>query len=91
MNTLPDHERVEFLNRLRRIEGQTRGIQRMIEEGRDCLEVMQQVSSARSAMASLSGEMLESYALNCIRHPDQFDSASDAIEHAIRVVARGAR
>jgi DNA-binding FrmR family transcriptional regulator len=91
MNQIPDNERAEFLARLKRIEGQARGIQKMIEEGRDCLEVLQQVSSARSAMTSLSGEMLESFALHCFRHPDQFESAGEAVEQAVRAIVRSGR
>lgn len=44
--------RTEILNRLRRAEGQLRGIQRMIEEGEDCLKIGQQFSAVRKALDS---------------------------------------
>ena len=44
--------RTEVLNRLRRAEGQIRGIQRMVEEGEDCLKIGQQFSAVRKALDS---------------------------------------
>ncbi|MBI3532615.1 MAG: metal-sensing transcriptional repressor [Burkholderiales bacterium] len=44
--------RTEILNRLRRAEGQLRGIQRMVEEGEDCLKIGQQFSAVRKALDS---------------------------------------
>jgi CsoR family transcriptional regulator, copper-sensing transcriptional repressor len=49
--THPD-ARVDVLNRLRRAEGQIRGIQRMVEEGEDCLKIGQQFSAVRKALDS---------------------------------------
>ncbi|HOE44096.1 MAG TPA: metal-sensing transcriptional repressor [Rhodoferax sp.] len=45
-------DRTDILNRLRRAEGQIRGVQRMIEEGESCLKVGQQVSAVRKALDS---------------------------------------
>jgi CsoR family transcriptional regulator, copper-sensing transcriptional repressor len=47
-----DQARTEVLNRLRRAEGQLRGIQRMIEEGEDCLKIGQQFAAVRKALDS---------------------------------------
>ena len=44
--------RTDILNRLRRAEGQLRGIQRMVEEGEDCLKIGQQFSAVRKALDS---------------------------------------
>lgn len=44
--------RTDVLNRLRRAEGQLRGIQRMVEEGEDCLKIGQQFSAVRKALDS---------------------------------------
>jgi DNA-binding FrmR family transcriptional regulator len=52
-STLTDSaSRTEILNRLRRAEGQLRGIQRMIEDGEDCLKIGQQFSAVRKALDS---------------------------------------
>lgn len=47
-----DSARTEVLNRLRRAEGQLRGIQRMLEEGEDCMKIGQQFSAVRKALDS---------------------------------------
>lgn len=53
MTTLRDEgARTDLLNRLRRAEGQLRGIQRMIEEGDECLQIAGQISAVRKALDS---------------------------------------
>jgi DNA-binding FrmR family transcriptional regulator len=47
-----EKSRTDLLNRLKRAEGQLRGIQRMIEEGEDCLHIAQQMSAVRKALDS---------------------------------------
>ena len=52
--------------RLRRIEGQIRGVQTMLEEERDCREIMQQLSAVSSAVKSTSRVFFEDYAALCL-------------------------
>lgn len=59
--------------RLKRIEGQLRGIAAMIEEERDCQEIMQQFTAVRSAVHSASLIFLQEYALNCMIQIDDKD------------------
>jgi CsoR family transcriptional regulator, copper-sensing transcriptional repressor len=57
----------EKLNqRLRRIEGQVRGVQNMLDEERECQEIMQQLSAIRSALQSVSRIFLQEYASECL-------------------------
>lgn len=58
-------------NRLKRIEGQVRGVQSMVDEERDCHEIMQQLSSIRSAVQSASMEFLQEYATSCLVNVDE--------------------
>jgi len=58
--------KAELLRRLRRIEGQTRGVARMIEEGRDCQEILQQLAAIRSAVYQTSLRLMRSFAIECI-------------------------
>lgn len=52
--------------RLKRIEGQVKGIRRMIEEGKNCQDILTQVSAARSAMKMVGSLMLNHYAGECL-------------------------
>lgn len=88
MNQMPQDERVEILARLKRIEGQARGIQRMVEEGRDCVDVMTQIGAMKAATASLSVLLLEDFALYCLRHPQEFASPEDAVHQVVRAMVR---
>ncbi|MBC7233787.1 MAG: metal-sensitive transcriptional regulator [Chloroflexi bacterium] len=62
---LPQEVQQEMLSRLRRIEGQARGVQRMVEEGRDCAEIIQQLAAIRAATHSASLFLLKHYAKEC--------------------------
>lgn len=55
-----------LITRLRRIEGQVRGVQSMVDNERDCAEILQQLSSIRSAVQSASMDFLQEYATNCL-------------------------
>jgi len=91
VHNLPAEERAEIIDRLKKIEGQTRGIQRMVEEGRDCVEIINQLAAVRAAVNGLSGHLLEAFALRCLRHPEEFDSPQEAIEQAVRALVRSGR
>jgi CsoR family transcriptional regulator, copper-sensing transcriptional repressor len=56
----------QMLSRLRRIEGQVRGVQNMIDEERDCQEILQQLSAIRSAVQGTSVIFLQEYAVDCM-------------------------
>ena len=57
----------EHIKRLRRIEGQVRGIQRLIEEDTYCIDVLTQVAAAQKALQSLSTELLDDHLRHCVR------------------------
>ena len=56
----------KLLNRLRRIEGQVRGIERMIEEDRYCIDVLTQLQAVRAALTRVQTEMLKGHLDHCI-------------------------
>lgn len=56
----------DVLARLRRIEGQVRGVSRMVEEHCDCRELVMQLSAIKAAIASLNIYVAESYARECL-------------------------
>ena len=58
------------MDRLKRIEGQIRGLQRMIEEERSCSEVITQVLAARSALEQVGTQLLDRQLMNCFPGED---------------------
>jgi DNA-binding FrmR family transcriptional regulator len=58
--------RARLLNRLSRIEGQVRGVARMVEEDRYCIDVLTQLQAARAALAKVETEMLKDHLGHCI-------------------------
>ncbi len=54
------------LKRLRRIEGQIRGLQRMVEEDKYCIDILTQVSAATKALQSFSLELLDEHMAHCL-------------------------
>ena len=57
----------ELLRRLSRIEGQIRGIQRMIKEKRSCDEILIQISAVRSALSGVAVKLLEDHVESCVK------------------------
>lgn len=61
----------QLISRLRRIEGQVRGIETMINEERDCQEIFQQLTAVRSALQGANLFFLEAYASDCLLGTDE--------------------
>lgn len=61
-----DEERKPLFNRLSRVEGQIRGIRRMLEEDAYCVDVMLQISAATKALSAISVELLKSHIKTCV-------------------------
>ena len=83
----------EHLRRLRRIEGQIRGLQRMVEQDKYCIDVLTQVSAATRALQSFSLGMLEEHMTTCVveaaaaggrETQDKVKEATDAIARLVR-------
>jgi DNA-binding FrmR family transcriptional regulator len=56
------------LKRLRRIEGQVRGLARMVEEDRYCIDVITQLAAVRAALRGVEGEILKDHVAHCVEH-----------------------
>ena len=68
MNTCTDGE--ALIKRLRRVEGQIRGIIKMVEEDKPCEDILVQISSAKAAMHSSGRVLLEDHLKNCVTNWD---------------------
>ena len=67
----------DLLARLNRVEGQVRGITRMIEEGRYCIDVLTQINAARAALAKVESEMLKTHLNHCVESAIKSGDADD--------------
>lgn len=56
------------LRRLKRIEGQVRGLQRMVEEDRYCPDIMTQISSVNEALRAVGRELMKNHLRHCVAH-----------------------
>src|ERR1700726_955425 len=65
------------LRRLARIEGQIRGIQRMVEEDRYCADILMQVTSAQEALRAVARALMRNHLAHCATHAIQSGSAED--------------
>ncbi len=83
----------DYLKRLRRIEGQVRGLQKMIDEDKYCIDILTQVSAATKALQSVAIGLLEEHMIHCVaeaasaggREADaKIREASDAIARLVR-------
>lgn len=76
MNIKDRETKTKLVKRLRRIEGQIRGVQNMLEDERDCREIMQQLSAISSAVKSTSRSFFQDYAILCLTDmgEDKIDS-----------------
>ena len=63
----------DILNRLKRIEGQVKGIQGMVEKDTCCKDILVQISAIRSAINKVGALMLENYACNCLDTEDKLE------------------
>jgi DNA-binding FrmR family transcriptional regulator len=59
-------DKAALVNRLHRIEGQVRGIERMLEEDRYCIDVLTQIAAVNTALESLAFEILDDHVRHCV-------------------------
>ena len=79
--------KTKLLRRVRRIEGQARGVARMIEEDRDCGEILQQLAAVRSAAHQATVALVHSYATECVVSDASPGEIADALAMALSRLA----
>jgi CsoR family transcriptional regulator, copper-sensing transcriptional repressor len=68
IDAMQANAKASVLKRLQRIEGQVRGLSRMVEEDRYCIDVVTQLSAVRAALRAVEEEVLRDHAGHCIEH-----------------------
>jgi len=74
--------------RLQRLEGQVRGVRRMLDENRDCEDILTQLSAIRGAAYQISLLLVQNYALDCMSHPDEYGSRDEAIAKMVNTLGK---
>ncbi|WP_109507752.1 metal-sensitive transcriptional regulator [Nocardioides speluncae] len=84
------HNKDDYLRRLKRIEGQARGIQRMVEEEKYCIDILTQVSAMTKALQAVSLGLLEEHINHCVvdaaRTGDR--EAQEKVKEAVDAITR---
>lgn len=80
------HDRTPLTNRLRRIEGQVRGVAKMIEDGRYCLDVLTQIRAVRAALARVETSLLQDHLNHCIENAIVSGDASEQRKKAAELI-----
>ncbi len=81
-------DRAQLLRRLSRIEGQVRGISRMIEREEYCVDILQQTSALRAAVDAVSLLVLEDHVQGCIRTASEHGDVQQYVDEVLDVVRR---
>ena len=81
-----DEEKQSVINRLKRVEGQVRGIQRMVEEDRYCVDVLVQISAINAALKKVGFSITERHMKHCINHAINNGEGESAIEELLEVM-----
>ena len=82
----------QLRKRLRRVEGQVRGVQKMVEEDRYCIDVLTQISAIQAALDKVALGLLDGHAHSCVigAAPEQRDARTDEMMAAVgRLMRRG--
>jgi len=77
----------DLLKALRRIEGQTRGVQRMIEEGRPCDQVVRQISAIRGAVDRLNHRLVAGNLLACLEDANLRPQVRSRLDQGLQALA----
>jgi DNA-binding FrmR family transcriptional regulator len=74
-------------NRLKRIEGQVRGVLRMMEEGQDCDKVINQLSAVCSAVTHTVGVIVSENLTSCLKEPSE-KNTEELVKEAVKLIMR---
>ena len=78
----------DVLARLRRVEGQIRGLQRMVEEDKYCIDILTQLNSATAALRAVGLGLLDEHVRHCVKDSIERGSGDEKVEELLAAVAR---
>jgi DNA-binding FrmR family transcriptional regulator len=78
----------DLLDRLRRIEGQVRGLQRMVDEDQYCIDILTQVNSVLAALKAVGMGLLDDHVRHCVRESIEQGGGDEKVEELMAAVGR---
>ena len=81
-------DKVDLLERLKKIEGQVRGLQKMIEDDRYCVDVLVQVAAIKAGINKVGLSILEDHTRGCVVNAIKHDQGDEAIEELMGVLMK---
>lgn len=85
---LPDEVMADLRKRLRRVAGQVQGIERMLDEGRECRDVVTQLSAANRALEQAGFRLVSAGLTYCLEHPDEAEADGYPIDEVEKLFMR---
>lgn len=78
----------DLQDRLRRVEGQVRGLQRMVEDDKYCIDILTQVNSAVAALKAVGMGLLDGHVRHCVRESIEQGKGDEKVEELMAAVGR---
>ncbi|MFT8317261.1 MAG: metal-sensitive transcriptional regulator [Sporolactobacillus sp.] len=79
-------EKQKLINRLRRVEGQIRGVQKMVEDDRYCIDILIQLSAVRAALQKIGYSVLERHTKSCVAKAIEEGHGSEQVDELLKVL-----
>ena len=76
------------ISSIRRIEGQIRGIEKMIENGEYCIDILNQLKAAKNSIASVEGRILKTHIEDCVKESLSGDQFEEKVDEIIKTLKR---
>jgi len=85
---VPPEVKADLTKRLKRLEGQVRGVQKMLDEERDCREILQQLAAIRSATHQARILVIRKHAAACLLRTGDLSSSQEVLDELVSVLER---
>ena len=81
-------DKKDVIKRLRKVEGQIKGIQKMVDEEQFCGDILIQIAAARSALNSAGGLIIENYMKNCLKSSVEGKTSEEDLDKLIEIMLK---
>ena len=85
---MKNHCHKDQISSIRRIEGQIRGIEKMIENGEYCIDILNQLKAAKNSIASVEGKILKTHIEDCVKESLSGDQFEEKVDEIIKTLKR---